>query len=86
MHLKREFIARTTGEEALLVPAGGTGFSGMVRVNRTRCAILDLLREETTEAQIVEAMKSRFDAPEDVIVRDVKKALAELQKIGAIDG
>ena len=37
-------------------------------------------------AQIVEAMKSRYDAPEDVIARDVKKALTELQKIGAIDG
>ena len=30
-------------------------------------------------------MKVRFDAPEDVITADVKKALSELRKIGAID-
>ena len=86
MRLKREYIARTAGEEALLVPAGGTGFAGMVRGNKTLGAILELLREETSEEQIVEAMKSRFDAPEETIARDVKKALAELRKIGAIDG
>ena len=31
-------------------------------------------------------MKKRFDAPEERIAADVKKALAELRKIGAIDG
>ena len=30
-------------------------------------------------------MKQRFDAPEDVIARDVKKALEGLRKIGALD-
>ena len=86
MRLKREYIARTAGNETMLVSAGGTGFAGMVRGNKTLGAILDLLREETSEAQIIEAMKQRFDAPEELIARDVKTALAELRKIGAIDG
>ena len=30
-------------------------------------------------------MKARFDAPEDVIAADVKKVLANLRKIGALD-
>ena len=86
MHLKREYIARTSGNETLLVPAGGTGFAGMVRGNRTLGAILELLRHDTTEEEIVAAMKKRFDAPEERIAADVKKALSELRKIGAIDG
>ena len=86
MHLKREYIARTSGNETLLVPAGGTGFAGMVRGNRTLGAILELLRHDTTEEEIVAAMKKRFDAPEERIAEDVKKALSELRKIGAIDG
>ena len=58
----------------------------MVRGNRTLGVILELLRQDTTEEQIVEAMKKRFDAPEERIAADVKKALSELRKIGAIDG
>ena len=44
-----------------------------------------MLRDETTEVKIVSAMKARFDAPEEIISRDVKKALEGLRKIGAID-
>ena len=86
MRLRKNYIARTSGNETLLVPAGGSEFSGMVRGNRTLGVILELLRQDTTEEQIVEAMKKRFDAPEERIAADVKKALAELRKIGAIDG
>lgn len=85
MKLKKEFIAYDTGTESLLVPAGGAGFSGLVRGNKTLGAILALLGEDTTEEAVVAAMKERFDAPEDVIARDVKKALSELRRIGALD-
>lgn len=85
MKLKKEFITHDTGKESLLVPTGNADFSGLVRGNKTLGAILALLKEDTTEEAIVAAMKERFDAPEDVIARDVKKALAELRKIGALD-
>ena len=85
MKLKKEFITHDTGKESLLVPTGSADFSGLVRGNKTLGAILALLKEDTTEEAIVAAMKERFDAPEDVIARDVKKALAERRKIGALD-
>ena len=85
MRLKREFITHDTGAESLLVPTGGAGWSGLVKGNRTLGAILSLLKEDTTEDAVVAAMKERFDAPEEIITRDVKKALAELRKIGALD-
>ena len=40
---------------------------------------------DTTEADIVATLKERFDAQEEIIARDVKKALSELRKIGALD-
>lgn len=86
MKLKDGFIPHETGSESLLIPAGGAGFSGLVKGNKTLGAILELLKEDTTEEKIVDAMKQRFDAPEAVITADVKKALSELKKIGAIDG
>ena len=85
MKLKAGFIPYDTGEESILVPMGGAGWSGVVKGNKTLGAILDLLKENTTEAAIIDAMKRRFNAPEDVITRDVKKALSELRKIGALD-
>ena len=85
MKLRKEFITHNTESESLLVPAGGAGWSGLVRGNKTLGAILELLQTDTTEEAIITAMKVRFDAPEEVIIRDVKKALAELRKIGALD-
>ena len=85
MKLKKEFITHDTGEESLLVPAGGAGFSGLVKGNKTLGAILALLKEDTTEEAVIAAMQQRFDAPEAVIAADVKKAIFELRKIGALD-
>ena len=85
MKLNKDFILHISEGETMLVPTGKANFSGIVRGNKTLGAVLELLAEDTTEAEIVAAMKGRFDAPEDVIVRDVKKALEGLSKIGAID-
>ena len=86
MKLKKEFIPHNAGKESLLIPAGGAGFSGLVRGNKTLGVILELLKEDTTEDEMIAAIRQRFDAPEDQIAGDVKKVLSELQKIGAIDG
>ena len=85
MKLSKDFILHTTDGETILVPVGNAKFSGVVRGNKTLGAVLELLRDETTEEKIVAAMKARFDAPEEIISRDVKKALEGLRKIGAID-
>ena len=86
MKLKKEFITHDTGDESLLVPIGGAAFSGLVKGNKTLGAILELLKEDTTEEGIVAAMRARFDGPEEKIAADVRKALDALRKIGAIDG
>ena len=85
MKLKKGFIFHDTGMESILVPMGDAGWSGVVRGNKTLGAILGLLKEDTTEAAIIDAMKRRFNAPEEIIARDVHKALSELRKIGALD-
>ncbi len=85
MKLKKEFITHITDAESPLVPAGASGFTGLVRGNKTLGAILEALQKETTEAEIISALKARFNGPEDAIVRDVRKALTELRSIGAIE-
>ena len=85
MKLNKDFLLHNTGSESILVPTGNAGFSGVVRGNKTLGAVLELLKEETTEAEIITALKSRFDAPEGAIEKDVAKALDELRKIGALN-
>ena len=86
MKLNQAFLLHNAGDgESILVPTGATGFSGVVRGNRTLGAVLELLKEETSQTKLVAAMKARFDAPEGAIEKDVAKVLAELRKIGALD-
>ena len=85
MKLKKCFITYDTDGESMLIPSGSVSFSGLVKGNRTLGAILALLKEETTESDIVAALARRFDAPRDVIAADVAKALSELRRIGALD-
>jgi hypothetical protein len=85
MKLNKDFIVHHTAGESLLVPVGSADFSGLVRGNKTFGAVLDLLKRDTTETEIVSALAARFDAPASVIAADVDKALAELRKIGALD-
>ncbi len=86
MKLNREFLLHSAGGETVLVPTGAADFSGVVRGNRTLGAMLELLRTETSEAELVAALRARFDAPEGAVERDVKTVLDELRRIGALDG
>jgi hypothetical protein len=85
MKLKAEFLSHNSAGESYLVPTADAAFSGMVKGNKTLGAIIEYLKEDTTEEQIVEAMRSRFDAPEGAIERDVKRVIEELQKIDALE-
>ena len=85
MKLKEDFIVHRTGNDTVLVPVGGTGFSGIVKGNATLGDILDLLGEEITAGELTAAMARLYDAPAELIARDVDRTLAELQAIGALD-
>mgnify|MGYP002869973716 CR=1 FL=1 len=85
MKLKKDFITHNAGEEYMLVSAGNASFSGMVKGNKTVGEIFELLKTSTTEAEIVKTLRSRYDAPEGVIEKDVRKVLTELKNIGALE-
>lgn len=86
MKLKKDFLVHESGNESMLVATGSAKFSGIVKGNKTVGEILDLLKTDTTEESIIKTLKSKYDAPEGAIERDVKKVISELKKIGAIDG
>ena len=85
MKLKKEFIVHKQGDESLMVATSSSAFSGLVRGNKTLGVILDLLKKEISEEDLIGAMRERFEAPEGVIERDVETVLEKLRSIGALD-
>ncbi len=85
MKLKDGFITHETDGEQIMVSAGNTKFSGLVRSNRTAAFIVDCLKTETNENEIIKKMLEKYDASEEMISEDVKKVLNTLRSIGAID-
>lgn len=85
MKLKKGFITHETEGEQIMVATGSINFAGLVRSNKTAAFIVDSLKTETTKEKIVDAMAEKYDAPRDVIDKDVEEILKKLRSIGALD-
>ena len=86
MKLNDGFITYECGGEHITVSVGNSDFNGLIKSNKTAALIIEKLKNETTEDEIVKALFDEFDAPEDVIRADVKRTVDKLRSIGAIDG
>ena len=84
MKLKDNFITHETDGEQIMVAAGGS-FAGMVRSNATAAFIVDCLKTDTTEAEILDKMLAKYDGDAKVMAEDIKMIIGKLRKIGAID-
>ncbi len=85
MKLKDSFITHRHADGVVMMPTSKASFSGVVQGNRTLAAILELLQSETTEEELVAALRERYDAPEEKIRADAARALSELRAIDALD-
>lgn len=84
MKLKNSFITHESGDGLLMISAGGS-FNGMVRSNSTAKDIINLLKNDITEEQIISAMLEKYDAERETVSADVKSVIASLREIGALD-
>lgn len=85
MRLKDGFITHETDGEQIMVASGKVRFAGLVRSNETAAFIVNSLKTETTKEAIVDAMAAKYDAPKEIIARDVEKILGQLKSIEALD-
>ena len=85
MKLNANFITRTVEGTQVIVPIGDSGFNGIITGNETAGFIVNLLKQDTTEEQIVDAMAAEYDAPREVLQSDVQELLNKLRGIGALD-
>ena len=87
MKLRDGFITYNSGSEQIMVAAGAASdvFRGMVRSNETAAFIIDCLGSEISLEELTDKLTQRYDAPRDIISRDLQKVLATLRNIGALD-
>ena len=60
MRLKDEFLTHTSGGEAYLVPSGNLEFRGLEKGNETLGEVIELLKTDTTEAEIVKTLRKNM--------------------------
>ena len=84
MKLKDTYITHESDGEQILLDTSSS-FAGLIRSNKTAAFIVECLKEETTEEKIVEAMFEKYDAPKDVLAKDVSDVIEKLRKVGALD-
>lgn len=85
MKLRTDFVTQDIDGVQFLIPLGGEAFSGIVRSNETAAFLIDLLREETTEAALTDAMAAEYDAPRETLAADVARVLDTLRSLNALE-
>ncbi|MBO4422332.1 MAG: PqqD family protein [Clostridia bacterium] len=85
MKLNENFITYEQDGRHITVPVGNSSFNGLLRSNETAAFIIEKLKTETTEDEIVKALFDEYDAPESVIREDVRAIIEKLRSVGAID-
>ena len=84
MKLKGTYITHDSDGEQILLDTSSS-FAGLIRNNKTAAFIVECLKEDTTQEKIVEAMFEKYDAPKDVLAKDVSEVIGKLRKVGALD-
>lgn len=88
MKLNENFIVYSDEKDSVgtvLVSTGNTGFAGMVKCSPTAAFIVNCLSEDVTEEQIAERLREQFYDEGNEIESDVRRVIAQLREIGAVD-
>lgn len=87
MKLKQGFFTADFQGKQLLLASGEAAaqFQGVVRSNETAGFIVDCLKRETTEQEIVEKLLETYEVTPEIAERDVTRIVEKLKKIGALE-
>ncbi len=81
MKIKENFMLRKVADTYVVVPVGDAvaEFNGMINLNEAGAFLWQLLENETTSEQVVEALLQQYDVDEATAKRDVDKFINELK-------
>ena len=86
MKLKYEFEMMSLEDKMVAIPVGEEAieFAGVIKLNETAAFIFNLLKDETTEEAILDALENEYDAPRERLIDDVRKIINEYREKGLL--
>lgn len=84
MKLKDGFITYEVSGDHFTVPTANQSFNGLIKSNKTAAFVIEMLKKDTTAEKITAALYEKYDAPVEVIRKDVDGIIEKLRGIGAI--
>ncbi len=86
MKTKYTFEIMEIDDQIMAVPIGEKAdeLHGILKLNQSAAAILELLKEETSEEEIVQKLLEKYESSEEDMRSYVKGYLAELEEAGLL--
>lgn len=86
MRLKDELMLHKVSDETVVVPTGKLSieFQGIIRNNETAGFIMELLKEERTEEELVDEILQVYDVDRETVSRDVHRIIMMLEEEGLL--
>ena len=88
MKIKEGFVIEKVGSSYIAVAVGeaAKNFSGLVRMNESGAFMWNLIKEsDLTKEELITALLSEYDAPREVVERDVASFEEKLRDAGIIE-
>lgn len=84
MKIKDCFISYESDGDNVIVDTSAS-FSGIIHINSSAAFIVECLRTNTTEAEILEKMKNKYDATDAELSAGIADVLGKLRSIKALE-
>ncbi len=87
MKAKDGFLMRKVGERAVVVPVGeaSKSFHGMLNLNGAGAFLWNLLGEERTEEEMLDAMLAEYDTSREEAKKGLDNFLQKLREAGVLE-
>lgn len=86
MKLKYDFLLRDVGDRAVAVAVGegSENFQGIISMNRSSKVIFEMLREETSEEEILQKLMKQYNGTEAFFREEIRKMVMKLRNGGVL--
>ena len=86
MRLKYTFDTMDLDNEIVAIPIGegADQYHGVIKLNETAAHIFELLKNDVTEEEIVEALEKDYSVSREIIVADVRRYIDAFQAKGML--
>lgn len=86
MRLKYTFEIMELEDQTVAVPVGegASEYHGVIKMNEVARTILELLKEDINETEIIKALGNQYEVSQEILTRDVHNTLEKFEKEGIL--